>query len=135
MFRSRNSLILLALTALPLLALGCGKSQDAGDPDVERHKNVLTELFEMYSVYAKKNQKPPQRVADLTQKDNQTIHPAGAQALQSGEYTVVYGTDLTATADAILAYHKSVPNDGGWVLLANGNVKQMTAAEFNAPKK
>jgi hypothetical protein len=96
---------------------------------------VLTEIYEMYSVYVKKNQKPPQQKSDLTQKSNESINPAGVQGIQSGEYVVVYGTDPSATPDAVLAYHKDVPNSGGWVVLANSTVKKMTAAEFAAAPK
>lgn len=127
--------LLSALTTLSLLVAGCGKSPDAGNPDEQRYKSVLDELFAMYSGHVKTKQKPPQKASDLTQKDNQTIYPAGVQGLQSGEYVVLFGTDLNASPDAVLAYHKNVPNEGGWVVLANGTVKHMTADEFKAAPK
>ena len=84
--------LLLCLATLALFASGCGK-QNADDPDAQRNTNVLSEIFDMYTVYVKKNQKPPQRVADLTLKENQMISPAGYRGLESGDYVVVWGID------------------------------------------
>jgi len=42
---------------------------------------------------------------------------------------------LAANSGDVLAYEKATPTNGGKVLLRNGTVKDMTAAEFQASKK
>jgi hypothetical protein len=132
----RYGLILLALVPLFVFVLGCDKSQQqAGDTDLQARKSELNEIYNLYTLYVKINQKPPQRVTDLTQKEQQATSPAGVRVLQSDEYVVVWGADLTSRDGAVLAYQKSVPNEGGWVLLRDGSIKQLTADEFKATPK
>ena len=134
MTRGLRPLLVLALVLVGVA--GCGTpAGPAGDPVEARHQTVLNEISEMYAVYIKTHQKPPQKVADLATPANKTINPLSTQAIQSEEYVVVWGTDLAGNDNAVLAYHKSVPKDGGFVLLCNGSIKQMSAAEFgSAPK-
>jgi hypothetical protein len=128
--------VLLAAAAGPLVAAGCGsKGGDANDPDVMRRRADLSDIFDMYTMFIKRNQKPPQRVADLAQKNNQTLTPMAAQGLQSEEYVVIWGAEVTGKENSVLAYHKSVPAEGGMVLLRNGTIKHMTADEFKAAPK
>lgn len=58
--------------------------------------------------------------------------------IQNGDYIVYWRVGLSDTApgaNAILAYEKKTPTEGGAVLLRNGTVKEMTAAEFQAALK
>ena len=64
--------------------------------------------------------------------------PTAFQRVKEGEYVVVWGVGRSAvpgTSGQVLAYEKKVPTEGGAVLLRDGTVKQMTAAEFNAAPK
>ena len=60
-------------------------------------------------------------------------------AIKSGELVVQWGAPLSPQgepADAVLAYGKTVPEQGGPVLLQDGwAIKSMTADEFRAAPK
>jgi len=126
----------LVLVLAAVLVAGCGNpSGPAGDPVEARHQTVLNEISEMYSVYVKSHQKPPQKPADLVTAANKAVNPLSTQAIQSEEYIVAWGTDLTGNDNAVLAYHKSVPKEGGLVLLAGGTIRHMSADDFAAAPK
>jgi hypothetical protein len=59
--------------------------------------------------------------------------------LKAGELIVRWGTPLSPKGempDAVLAYLKAVPEQGGSVLMQDGlTIKTMTADEFNATPK
>jgi hypothetical protein len=40
-----------------------------------------------------------------------------------------------AGGETVLAYEKKAPSEGGWVLMQDGTVKQITADEFKAAPK
>ena len=81
----------------------------------------------------------PKKAADFSKYE--AGYPLGYAAVQSGEVVVVWGAKIagegeTGSAPAnVVAYEKKVPAEGGLVLLQNGQVKQMTAAEFAAAPK
>ena len=81
----------------------------------------------------------PTKPADLARYES--IYSVGYQAVKSGEVVVVWGAKMAgegeaATAPAnVIAYEKKAPTEGGWVLLQNGNVKEMTASQFNSAPK
>jgi hypothetical protein len=58
--------------------------------------------------------------------------------VQQGEFVVAWGVGRSTAPGPglqVLVHEKKVPTDGGWVLLRNSTVKQMTAAEFAAAPK
>ena len=61
------------------------------------------------------------------------------QAAKSGKYVILWSATISKekpqASSTILGYEKDAPTAGGWVLLVDGNVKHMTATEFqSAPK-
>ena len=61
--------------------------------------------------------------------------PIAFYRVKDGEYVVAWGVGRSASAGAgeqVLVYEKKTPTEGGAVLLRDGTVKQMTAAEFSA---
>jgi hypothetical protein len=133
MSSGRYGFVLLALIPLFFVS-GCGQ-QSGTISEEQRRKEDLAGIYDLYKLYAKKNQKPPAQLADLTQKEQRTSAPGATRVLQSEEYLVVWGADLAVNDGAVLAYEKAAPTAGGWVLLRDGTVKQMTAAEFEAAPK
>jgi hypothetical protein len=129
------------LAALGLLAAiaGCS-STDPGaasgqGPDREA---VLHEVGGLLRTVAGEGGRPPRKAADLARSE--AGFPLGYQAVQAGEVVVVWGARMAGEGDSgasrdVIAYEKNVPAEGGWVLLQNGTVKQMTAAEFAAAPK
>src|SRR5262249_51008013 len=123
----------LCLMAFPALVMGCGKASE--DPEVSRRKNDLVQIYEMYSVTAKNTQKPPKQLSDLNRKAMEPLYPEGMRGLQSGQYIVVWGTPTSKDSQAVLAYEKDAPQNGGMVLLGDGSMKHMAADQLNAALK
>jgi hypothetical protein len=124
--------LFLALLAVALLGPGCNKKGE-GDPATNSRNAELGEIHEMYMMYVKQNQKPPQQLADL-QGAQAAIYPRGSQALKDGRYLPVWGVS-SKDSHTVLAYEKDAPTQGGTVLMADGSVKTMTAAELQAAVK
>jgi hypothetical protein len=129
---ARKSPILFALLAGPALALGCGGTKGVGDPEVQLRKSELAEVYEMYMSSVKQNGRPPKQLSDL--KSFAQISPVGFKALQDGRYIAVWGVSDKGS-NTVLAYEKDAPKQGGAVLMADGNVKNMTADELQAALK
>ena len=82
--------------------------------------------------------RPPARLDDLNRY--QSMYPRGYAAVKSGDIVVLWGAALKGEGEvgkdeAVVAYEKGVPTDGGFVLLSAGTVKKITAAEFSAAPK
>jgi hypothetical protein len=64
--------------------------------------------------------------------------PTALERIKQGDYVVAWGVGRSSApgmGNQILAYEKKVPAEGGAVLLRDGTVRQLTAAEFaEAPK-
>lgn len=121
-----------AAVALQLAFLfGCGKSETQAPP--VSGEAGLKELVRMYEFLAYEKRPMPRKVDDLTEFFD-TI-PNALPRIQSGEYVLIWGVGLSKSSNAVLAYEKKAPTEGGAVLLRNGVVKQMSADEFSkAPK-
>jgi len=125
-----RQLIPIALAFCAGILAGCGDSKkakvgsDAKDP--------LNELGEMLKSLAEEKRKPPSKMSEL--ESVEPLIPLAGPKIRAGEIVYVWGTEYAASGTKIAAYEKKVPSEGGWVLLQNGSVKQMTADEFNAAK-
>jgi hypothetical protein len=96
--------------------------------------NGLAELAQVYEYRAASNMGPPRRLEDLNEHD--AALPVAYAKIQSGDYIVYWGVGLSSSGrDVVLAYEKDVPASGGLVLMQDGTVKSLTAAEFQAARK
>jgi len=80
----------------------------------------------------------PAKKSDLDRFQND--YPMGYESVKSGNVLVIWGAKLGAESDQgkgefPIAYQKSVPEGGGYVLLSSGAVKKMTASDFRSSKK
>lgn len=137
--------VVLALP-LGLLLAGCGQEPDAAPIPAEQQG--LREFAALYRDFARQNKRGPKNLAELESvprgkgkplKVHGQAYPNAERMVKSGELVVQWGAPLTpqgTAADAVLAYVKSVPEQGGSVLLQDGEtIKTVTADEFkNAPK-
>jgi hypothetical protein len=126
----QKTLPLFVFLAVPFLALGCGGNKAGRDPEVEHRKNELGEIYEIYTQFAKRSGRPPKKFSDVNQKDLQASNPVGFKALQDNKYIVVWGV-TSNDSGAVMAYEKDADKQGGWVLIADGTPKQMTAEELH----
>jgi len=125
---------LLWIVGLVAVAAGCG-GRRANEAEVTSGQQALTELAGVLRLLPK----PPTKVADLA--PYRDVAPFGYESVRKGDVVVVWGVAMPGEGDTgkgttdVIAYEKDAPTAGGFVLLHNGSVKQMTAAEFqSAPK-
>jgi hypothetical protein len=98
----------------------------------------LLEVNDLLHAAAGAAGRPPAKLADLSRYES--MYPRGYAAVQSGAVVVFWGAPLKGEGEvgqneAVVAYEKGVPTEGGYVLLSAGTVKKMTAAEFGAAPK
>jgi len=125
-----------AVSLFALLAAGCSLSTPQGqvaDPVSED----LTDVAGLLRDYAVEYQRGPTKLTDLAK--NQALYSRGYQAIKTGNIVVVWGVRMPLQGQGggtgIIAYEKKVETEGGAVLLENGDIKKMTAAEFTAAPK
>lgn len=126
------------LLGLALLVAGCSSSGPSGGGTPGKEAE-LTEVGSMLVLYSGQHRKGPAKAADLAGYEQGA--PLGYPAVKSGEVVVVWGATMPGEGDldkgttAVVAYEKKTPKEGGLVLLHNGKVQAMTAAEFAAAPK
>lgn len=132
-------MIRLSLFAATLVLAGCSSQPTQPAGAVPGGEAVLNEVAGLIRLYSGETGQGPKKAADLAKYE--TGHPLGYRAVQSGEVVVMWGAKIGGEGEAasgpkdVIAFEKKVPTDGGWVLLQNGTVKQMTADEFKAAPK
>jgi hypothetical protein len=72
----------------------------------------------------------PKKIEDLKGIDGRTI-----QAVKSGQYVVLWGASPNSPGNAVVAYEKDVPTQGGMVATLTGAVTRMSPQEFQAAPK
>jgi len=128
---SRMVGVLLIMSALAL-ASGCNSSSSGGSSTDDR-KTALAELGLLLKGLPADGQKPPTKQAELDPMD--PMIPLAGPAIRSGEIVYYWGAGYAAGGSQVVAYEKKVPTEGGFVLLQDGSVKEMSASEFqSAPK-
>ena len=94
------------------------------------------QVGELYRHYQFTKKKPPQKLNDLSAV--RSLGGDGFEAVRNGSIVLRYNATLPDTdedpghaeSNEVLAYEKQVPESGGYVLMLNRTVKQMTADEF-----
>jgi hypothetical protein len=98
---------------------------------------ALSQFAELYRSYAQKNKRTPRSFKELATKGQG--YPVALELLRSGELVVEWGAPLTPRGDpatAVLAYFKSVPERGGFVMMQDcWTARRMTAEEFATSPK
>jgi hypothetical protein len=132
----RTISVLIAL--LPLLGAGCSGAGGGGGSGQTAQEAVLYEVADMLRGATRPDGRGPAGLADL--KGSQSIFPHGYQAVKSGDVVVLWAAGVKGEGEAakggdIVAYEKDAPANGGYVVLTSGEVKKMSASEFqSAPK-
>jgi len=127
------TILLLSLLLSAFSLTGCGGGKTTFDP-TGKHK--MEEIGQMLTAAKASNTNPPARLEDLDRVE--PLVPLSVQDLRSGEIVYVWGASLStdaAAAKAWLAHEKKTASEGGWVLMQDGSVKQMTAQEFGTSSK
>lgn len=131
-FRLRGVWAAVLCFALGVGSLGCGGSGDKNAPMDPTGKDRMNEIVQMLKIVEEDKKKPPAKAADLDAVE--PLIPMAVQQLRSGDIVYFWGKGL-AEGNAILAHEKKAATDGGWVLLQDGTVKQLSADQFKAAPK
>jgi len=116
--------------------LACGAATDAFNAGFD-----LGLINAAYEGCEKANNKPPASAEELEKWASANNQPEKAitaikETKAGGKYVVKWGTKRVGGAgDAVLAYESKAPASGGVVLMADGNVKTVTADEFGKLNK
>lgn len=113
------------------LAFGCSDSKPVVSK--EPNKDALAEVGQMLKSLADEGRKPPAKAAEL--EPVEPMLPTAGPLLREGTLVYFWGAAFAAGTDQVVAHEKKVPSEGGWVLLQNGTVKEMTADQFKAAPK
>lgn len=97
-------------------------------------ENGMKELGLVYEYIASNRFPAPRGLDDLNEYEASL--PVAYSKIQSGDYVVLWGVGLNASAaNVVLAYEKDAATQGGLVLMLDGTVKTLSAAEFQAAPK
>ncbi len=120
----------VCVAVLPVvLALGCSSNKLAPPGEADLQKAELNDIYDAYMEYAKGKNHGPERQSDL--KSFETSHGMAYRVLTDGKYVLVWGV-TGKDAGTVLAYQKDAPTQGGAVLMVDGSVRTMSAAEVQA---
>jgi hypothetical protein len=136
----KHGLAVALVASLLASSIGClGRVRQAAQRAKE--SNELMQLGLLYHNYYDSTNKWPATVDEFV-KFAQANDPATGpviSALQSGKYILYMDVDVAklpaGSGNTVLAYEADVPAAGGPVLMADGSIRQMTAAEFSAATK
>jgi hypothetical protein len=120
---------------LLMVAAGCSSNKPAAGDGVTPIDD-LAEVAGLLKDYTGEFNRGPARLENMAK--NQPLYPRGYQAIKSGKVVVIWGVKVPPTGGSgtgVVAYEKKAETEGGSVLLENGEIKTMTAAEFQAAPK
>src|SRR5262245_60230 len=126
----------LVLFGLALSLCGCGNVQQAAAR--AKRMNAVRAIGIAYHNYLDANAgKPPMQSSDL--KKHLAEFPDAAAALDDGSFTFIYGVKLTdmtkGGGQTVLGYEPQAETDKGVVLMGDGDVRYVDAAEFKTLTK
>ena len=129
---------LLPLLLALVIAAGCSGRRSSGPGEGPTRQDDLREVASMLALFSGEHRRGYAKPTDLA--GYEAGHPLGYLAVVSGALVIVPGATMPGEGEkggttAVVAYEKDVPTQGGLVLLHNGTVKKMTAAEFTAAPK
>ena len=124
-------------TWVAVIAMGCGLVAGCADstPIVSKapNKDALVEIGQMLKSLADEGRKPPTRPTEL--EPVEPMLPSATALIRDGTLVYLWGAAYAAGSDKVVAHEKKVPTEGGWVLLQNGTVKEMSADQFKTVPK
>ena len=122
----------LALVGLAVLlaGTGCGGMRQAAAK--QKRMNDVKVIGLAYHNFVDAEAKAPTQAADLVKYMGGD--PGGTKAISDGSFVFLYGVkpiDMTqGTSLTVVGHDAAAPTAGGLVLMGDGSVRQVTAAEF-----
>ena len=129
MSRTARAIVIAASIVLPT---GCNSAKTSGAID-GGPKVALEELGQTLKMLAGEGRKAPTKPAELDALE--PMMSVAVPMIRSGDLVYVLGAGYVAGGTQVVAYQKQAAAEGGFVLLQDGTVKNLSAAEFgSAPK-
>jgi len=119
----------LAVGLAVAASAGCGGGGNKG-PAAKDYQAPLTELGQALKTTAADRLPPPAKLAEFERIE--PMAPTASTLVRSGELVYLWGAGYDPAGTKVVAFEKSAEGEGGWVLLQDGSVKRMTAAELRA---
>jgi len=141
MFRSVAAALIVAAGLGAVAGCDGGPTVNNSVTSLESENGPLAQVGAMYRDHWALKKKAPAAAKDFASFAD--FMPEGVQAINRGDFVVIWGVKLDDlspegagdSADEVLAYEKSVPDSGGFVLMKNRRIRKMTAEEFKAAPK
>lgn len=126
------------VTAVVMAVVGCGGGGGPKDPATAGPKpnDGLQDLKTLLDAVKSGQQKAPKSAAEMAAIE--PLFPAAGAFIQNGSIEYVWGTALASGPDAgkrMVGFEKKAAKEGGFVLLQDGTLKEVSAAEFGALEK
>ena len=133
--KCRSAVILLAI-AWTALAMGCRRSADSpGAGYTPDSRERLIEIGSMYKAYTTDHRDAPRKLSDFDPYE--PANQGGFAWIRDGACVMLWGgkPPEAGSSAVVLAYEAKVPHEGGLVLMQDGTVVEMNAAQFGAAPK
>jgi hypothetical protein len=130
---------LTAPALIVLVVAGCSSNTKPSAGGGASREDEFREVGGLIGLHTTKGKKVAPTSADLAGYEQ--AFPLAVKLVRSGEVVAIWGAKPAGEEDAksappdIIAYEKKTPNEGGWVLLQNGDIKKMSSADFAAASK
>ncbi|NBV44398.1 MAG: hypothetical protein EBR86_01855 [Planctomycetia bacterium] len=129
----RICMALMVLGGLAAGAIGCGGGSTKKDPAQlgPTPNDGLTDLQRLLEAVKAGQQKAPTSAAEMAAIE--PLFPVAGAFVQNGSIEYVWGAKLANGPDAakrLVGFETKSPKEGGFVLLQDGTLKQVSAAEF-----
>ena len=119
------------LSAFVCTLFGCG---GGGAPvAVATDAEFMTDVKELLQEAGAQLKRAPAKQEEVSKLE--PSHPGAVKRIKMGTIIVVWGVPIGTAGQGVLAYEKTTADKGGPVLLEDGTIKTMTAAEFAAAPK
>lgn len=126
------------VAATAIAAAGCGGGGGPKDPATTGPKpnDGLQDLKTLLDAVKSGQQKAPKSAAEMAAIE--PMFPAAGAFIQNGSIEYVWGTTLGSGPDAtkrMVGFETKAAKEGGFVLLQDGTLKEVSAAEFGGLEK
>ena len=126
-------LLVCALSLVAVAGAGCGSSTPTTSDKGPTAGDALGDRAALLKDYQQAKGRAPASLAAMGGAD--VANPAASAALARKEIVYLWGHAITLGETGIIAHETAAPTAGGYVLLQDGTVKKVTAAEFAAAPK
>ncbi len=135
MSRTVLKFCLVAMLSVSLGLAGCSGSGSSGSSSTKGTPEARDGLMDLQNLLVEiksSGGKLPTKAAEFAQHD--VAHPAAGSLVVNGTIVYLFGAtiDESLTPPKLVAMQSDADKSGGWVLLSNGEVKDLPAAEVAA---